>query len=80
LIDKLENLLLMRVNRILLLKINFILKELNLFLTIFIFHTFFFNIKVYEIKGRLGVSTDDFTTHGRLVERATYSKKQKFYF
>lgn len=30
-------------------------------------------MRVYEIKGRLGVWTDDFTPHGRLVERATYS-------
>ena len=33
---------------------------------------YFFVLKVYEVKGRLGVSADDFTTHGRLVERATY--------
>ena len=29
-------------------------------------------MRVYEIKCRLGVCTDDFTPRGRLIERATY--------
>ncbi len=29
-------------------------------------------MRTYEIKGRLGVCTGDFTSHGRLVNRATY--------
>jgi len=32
-------------------------------------------MRVYEIKCRLGVCTDDFTPRGRLIERATYRKR-----
>lgn len=37
---------------------------------------FFFNIKVYQIKGRLGVCTDDFTPRGKLVNRSNYSNRR----
>jgi hypothetical protein len=45
----------------------------------FVFVSNFFKnrSKVYQIKGRLGAQTDNFTTRGRLLAKASYCNYKK---